>query len=337
MKNLILVFICILILFTNCNAVSFNDLKEDHLYFSSIKYLGDKGVIKGYLDGSYKPEKNINRAEFIKIIMESKGYEDMEGKNCFPDVKEEWYAKYICKAKELGIVKGYLDGYFRPSKNITFVEVSKVLSKIYGFEVEETDIWYKPYVDKLSKLAMIPYTVLRFSQLMNRGEIAEIIYRYENSITDKSTETFESISLSEKSLTEGAIIQRSYLKNDITDRLCTDEYDPVCGEIKEISKTGFIRKTFPNRCYAENSKAFNIIEGDCKGVSSFEECIDAGYELRKENECITPDNVIFKHKTKKSDSFCKDMCGDGICQEIVCLAEGCPCAENKIICPKDCN
>ena len=33
---------------------------------------------------------------------------------------------------------------------------------------------------------------------------------------------------------------------------------------------------------------------------------------------------------------CKDLCGDGICQEVVCLAEGCPCAETSQNCPEDC-
>ncbi len=34
--------------------------------------------------------------------------------------------------------------------------------------------------------------------------------------------------------------------------------------------------------------------------------------------------------------MCKDLCGNGRCEEIVCQAEGCPCAENKASCPQDC-
>jgi len=33
---------------------------------------------------------------------------------------------------------------------------------------------------------------------------------------------------------------------------------------------------------------------------------------------------------------CKDLCGNGICQEVVCLAIGCPCAETAESCPQDC-
>jgi hypothetical protein len=45
-------------------------------------------------------------------------------------------------------------------------------------------------------------------------------------------------------------------------------------------------------------------------------------------------NKIPQHQ--QSENFCKNQCGDGVCQEIVCLAIGCPCAETKENCPQDC-
>jgi putative hemolysin len=41
-------------------------------------------------------------------------------------------------------------------------------------------------------------------------------------------------------------------------------------------------------------------------------------------------------KCKKGERFCNDLCGDGICQEIVCMAIGCPCPETKESCSIDC-
>jgi len=38
----------------------------------------------------------------------------------------------------------------------------------------------------------------------------------------------------------------------------------------------------------------------------------------------------------REERNCKDLCGDGICQEIVCMAIGCPCAETPESCPQDC-
>ncbi|MEM5872209.1 MAG: DUF333 domain-containing protein [Candidatus Aenigmatarchaeota archaeon] len=39
----------------------------------------------------------------------------------------------------------------------------------------------------------------------------------------------------------------------------------------------------------------------------------------------------------KEEKYCEDKCGDGICDEVVCQAVGCPCAETLESCPKDCS
>jgi len=45
---------------------------------------------------------------------------------------------------------------------------------------------------------------------------------------------------------------------------------------------------------------------------------------------------FYYKKCKKGEKFCRNFCGDGICQEIVCMEVGCPCAETKESCPIDC-
>ena len=72
-------------------------------------------------------------------------------------------------------------------------------------------------------------------------------------------------------------------------------------------------------------------------IDSFEECAKAGYPVMESYppQCKTPDGRIFTQETKNNN--CKNLCGDGTCQEIVCMAIGCPCSENKESCPQDCN
>jgi putative hemolysin len=45
---------------------------------------------------------------------------------------------------------------------------------------------------------------------------------------------------------------------------------------------------------------------------------------------------FFQKECFPGEVFCKDLCGDGICQEIVCMAVGCPCPETPETCPQDC-
>ncbi len=47
--------------------------------------------------------------------------------------------------------------------------------------------------------------------------------------------------------------------------------------------------------------------------------------------------IVPEENDASSDGpICQDQCGDGICQEMVCLGQGCPCAESVKSCPADC-
>ncbi len=79
-----------------------------------------------------------------------------------------------------------------------------------------------------------------------------------------------------------------------------------------------------------------------KEVNSFNECVDAGYELMYPDcegcqpYCETPDGQRFTKIKDEGNSLCVDNCGNGICEEMVCMGEGCPCAETVESCPQDC-
>ena len=108
---------------------AFSDVDSGNENYEAIKSLKDDGVLEGYGDGSYKPDDTINRAEFLKIVMMSYGYEVEGYSDCFPDVTDQWFAPYVCKAENLGIVSGYDSGYFLLNSTINFAEVSKLLLK----------------------------------------------------------------------------------------------------------------------------------------------------------------------------------------------------------------
>ena len=102
----------------------FKDVLETHKNAEAIEYLEGEGVVEGYEGEYYKPEKKINRAEFLKILMLVGAFEVGEESGCFTDVADEWFAPYVCKAKAEGLVQGYGDDTFKPGDYINFVEAS---------------------------------------------------------------------------------------------------------------------------------------------------------------------------------------------------------------------
>lgn len=152
-----------------------------HKYENGIWYVYNNSIVHGYPDGSYQPDRKINRAELLKIIIESSynyEFQAFEGMGCFTDVPAgEWYAKYVCFALSEGVVEGYPDGSFKPAQEINFVEALKIILIGFGNEYVEGDPWYRNIVDTASSGNYISLDINSFSQNVNRGQIADMITR----------------------------------------------------------------------------------------------------------------------------------------------------------------
>lgn len=144
-----------------------------------IEYLYNAEIITGHPDLTYRPLDKVNRAEFTTIISRAYGQEiDPSHKNCFPDVNEQWFAKYVCFAKEKGWVFGYPDGFFQPENTITKAEILVIMGRRYLWEVEiyEDDLWYMPYV-RYAYTSEIVDTLDMPDWQITRETAAKIIYR----------------------------------------------------------------------------------------------------------------------------------------------------------------
>lgn len=167
----------------------FFDVADDHPYGTAIDFLTRKRVVEGYENRSYQPERNIDRAEFTKILMLMIFPEEYIA-SCltdldFPDVPHQaWYTPSICAAWVNGVVHGFPNGNFHPEEGVKFVEAAKMLSLAFGltgmelpdFGLENV-IWYTPYVAFLEVQNAIPASIVSLDQPINRGEMAEMMYR----------------------------------------------------------------------------------------------------------------------------------------------------------------
>lgn len=116
----------------------FVDVPADFWAYSIINGLNGKGLVGGYPGGYFKPENNISRAEFIKILTGAiKLAEDKTGEALFSDVASgEWYYGSIQAAAKAGLSKGYDTGEFRPDAQITRQEMAVILIRAMGKEKE---------------------------------------------------------------------------------------------------------------------------------------------------------------------------------------------------------
>lgn len=116
-------------------ADSFSDVAEDNRYRTAIITLSKLGVIDGYDDGTFKPEGEITRAEFTKMLISALGY----GSNTavpteFDDTNGHWAASFIKTAYDLGIVNGTGERTFEPENPVTYEQAMKMLVCTLGYE-----------------------------------------------------------------------------------------------------------------------------------------------------------------------------------------------------------
>lgn len=102
--------------------------------FTAISWMAEQGIVHGYDDGTFRPDRSISRGELASYLFRFAGDEDYEApaEPVFKDVPAS-LGTYpdISWMYENKMVKGYVDGTFRPTRNVTRGETSKYL---YGLE-----------------------------------------------------------------------------------------------------------------------------------------------------------------------------------------------------------
>lgn len=182
----------------------FPDVRDNHLNAKAINDLNQKKIVSGYPDGTFKPDELINRAELTKLVVKSKTEPNAENyKDCFPDVTDQWFAPYVCYAKEKNWVEGYKDKKFHPGQNVNRMEALKIILNTLFENLAadkenqpkkqelakdiEISAWYYVYFHFADKNNLLDKTHILLNEDgtyfyypdkgMTRKEVAETIYR----------------------------------------------------------------------------------------------------------------------------------------------------------------
>ncbi len=121
---------------------TFSDI-ELHPARTQIEELGSRGIIRGYEDGTYKPDRPITRVELIKILAAYEGWTPSgSGGMLFTDYQDiPWWALgAVNAAAEQGIIKGYPDGSLQPLAPVTWSEMTLIMERIYSLDYDGEQI-----------------------------------------------------------------------------------------------------------------------------------------------------------------------------------------------------
>ncbi|WP_336772437.1 OmpL47-type beta-barrel domain-containing protein [Paenibacillus sp. MMO-58] len=115
----------------------FGDM-SGHWAEKTVKDAYGCGIVHGFNDGTFRPEGQVTRAEFVTMLMnaviDKSSSAAPESEFSDKDGIPAWAAEAIARAKEFGIVNGYADGSFRPNDQVTRAELVTMLSKAAGMK-----------------------------------------------------------------------------------------------------------------------------------------------------------------------------------------------------------
>ena len=131
---------------------NFSDNEEGKYYYDDVRMGYTAGILSGYGDNTYKPEKYCNRDEMFVLVAKTLEYLGVDVtstptsvNNKYNDVADVawWSAPYLAFLTQEGIVTGSSNGNVEPKKNINRAEMAVMMYKDYEF--------VKDYVDGLVK------------------------------------------------------------------------------------------------------------------------------------------------------------------------------------------
>lgn len=165
---------------------------ESHWAADTVKAMYELNIIRGFEDGNFKPEQNVTRAEFAKMVAMLLRLEENNG-NSFEDVStESWYAPYVFMVSGIGIIYG--DGKnFYPENNITREDAAVILDRVFKYanvslynkveneyaDYDEISLYAIEAVKKLSRAEIISGYSGKFhpKSSSTRAEAATLLYR----------------------------------------------------------------------------------------------------------------------------------------------------------------
>ncbi len=112
------------------NQPDFTDVSRIYWAYSYIETMFAHGIISGYSDGRFQPNRQVNRAELVRMVVKASGVPSYTGASTdYSDVPSSYWAYgYIKTATHYQWVVGFPNGNFVPNAPASRGEFSKILS-----------------------------------------------------------------------------------------------------------------------------------------------------------------------------------------------------------------
>ncbi len=151
----------------------------DAAYAKEIDYASSFGVLNGYEDGTFQPERKVTRAEFAAIAIRLRNQASAAAGTVyggeFSDVTaQHWASGVIELAYATGLINGYDTGEFMPDKTVSYQEAATVIVNLLGYknQAERRGGYPAGYISLATQFGLFHFSGIQLTAAMNRAEVA---------------------------------------------------------------------------------------------------------------------------------------------------------------------
>lgn len=163
---------------TEAYALNYPDINKDSKLEQAVGLLSSYGIVNGYPDGTFMPEKDVTRAEMAKIITVTAGFSEYSKNmtSVYEDMHGHWAESYVELANVLNIVKGISPSMYGPDNTIRFEEAYTMILHLLGYRDEAlTGVWPSNYYEKALELNLFE-NIQTIGEYASRRDVTIMLY-----------------------------------------------------------------------------------------------------------------------------------------------------------------
>ncbi|MFZ5989035.1 MAG: stalk domain-containing protein [Bacillota bacterium] len=121
----------------------FPDVPSDHEYFKDIYIAIDNGLIKGYPDGMFMPERNITRSEYAALLCRALKYDEPVNNVIINDIRGHWAERHIKTVVDAGLMGVNEDNCFEPNNYLSMDLSGQIIPIISPWNADNKKVIWK--------------------------------------------------------------------------------------------------------------------------------------------------------------------------------------------------
>ncbi len=128
----------------------YSDVTSENEYFKDIYIVKEKGLMAGYVDGTFRPELNMTRAEYACLLYRALKYNVTKNKLIINDITNHWAQEYIKTVVDAGLMEPNADNCFEPNKFVSIDLSGQIIPVISPVNADNKKVIWKSDNEKVA-------------------------------------------------------------------------------------------------------------------------------------------------------------------------------------------